>query len=437
MKKCLVIGGGFAGLSAAVYLSEKHFQIKLLESSPKLGGRAYSLINEKLNCRFDNGQHIMMGCYENTIDFIRKIGAVDLLDIQKSLQVNFVKPGGLIYQLKTPRFFYPLNLLYGILNYRALSLKERVKIIDFFLDLICCFSEDLGDKNIAEWLKDKKQSDNSIKSFWEILIVGMLNTSAKNASAILFAEVLKRVFFNGAKSASIVIPKTDLSNLYVKQSEEFIKNNSGEICLSERVQKFLIENNRVKKVITDRNEYEDFDFIISAVPAHAFEKVEIVVLDNSLINTLEQLKKMAGEFNYSPILNIHLWLRKNPFSEKFYGLIDSKIHWIFNHGSHISITTSNAADFIPLGEKEILSSFYSEIEKYFPIFNQDLIMDSKVIKEKRATFIPDTRTTSARERVLTMFGNLIIAGDWANTGLPSTIEGAVLSGMAASEKCNK
>jgi hydroxysqualene dehydroxylase len=437
MKKCLVIGGGFAGLSAAVYLSEKQFKVTLLEASPKLGGRAYSLINEKSDCRFDNGQHIMMGCYENTIDFIRKIGAVDLLDIQKSLQVNFVKPGGLIYQLKTPRFFYPFNLLYGILNYRALSLKERIKIIDFFLDLVCCFSEDITSKNVAEWLKGKKQSDNSIKSFWEILIVGMLNTRAENASASLFAEVLKRVFFDGAKSASIVIPKTDLSNLYVKQSKEFIKNNAGEIFLSERVLKLFIKDDRIKKVMTDKNEYEDFDFAISAIPAHAFEKIEIAALDKSSINIIEQLKEIAGKFNYSPILNIHLWLRENPFKEKFYGLIDSKIHWLFNHGSHISITTSNASDFISLGEKEILSNFYSEIEKYFPIFTQDLIIDSKVIKEKRATFIPDTQTTGARERVLSMFGNLIIAGDWANTGLPSTIEGAVLSGRAASEKCNK
>jgi hydroxysqualene dehydroxylase len=436
MKKCLVIGGGFAGLSAAVYLSEKHFKVTLLEASPKLGGRAYSLSNEKLNSRFDNGQHIMMGCYENTIDFIRKIGAFDLLDIQKSLEVNFVKPGGTVYKLKSPEYFYPLNLLVGILNYKALSLKERLKILDFFLDLICCFPEDLGDKNIFEWLKEKKQSDNAIKSFWEILIVGMLNTNPENASAKLFAEVLKRVFLNGSQSASIVIPRTDLSNLYVRQSEEFIKNNSGEIRLSEKVQKFFIENNRIEKVVTDKNEYEDFDYVISAVPPHAFEKIEFVALDNSSINPLEELKKIAEEIKYSPILNVHLWLRENPFTEKFYGLIDSKIHWIFNHNSHISITTSNAAVFVLMEEKEILSSFYSEIKKYFPIFNQDLIIDSKVIKEKRATFIPDTKTTSARERVLTTFGNMIIAGDWANTGLPSTIEGAVLSGRAASEKCN-
>lgn len=437
MKKCLIIGGGFAGLSAAVYLSEKYFHIRLLEASPKLGGRAYSLTNEKFNSRFDNGQHIMMGCYENTIDFIRKIGAIDKLDFQESLQVNFVKPGGVVYQLKSPKYFYPLNLLWGILNYKALSLKERLKIVDFFLDLVCCFSEDIADKNIAEWLKGKKQSDNAIKSFWEILVVGMLNTSPENASAGLFAEVLKRVFFDGSKSASIVIPKTDLSNLYVKQSEEFIKNNSGEISLSEKVQKFFIENNRIIKVTTDKNEYDDFDFVISAIPAHAFEKIDVVALDKSSINAIEQLKEIAGKFNYLPILNIHLWLRENPFKEKFYGLIDSKIHWLFNHGSHISITTSNAADFIPLGEKEILSNFYSEIEKYFPIFNQDLIMDSKVIKEKRATFIPDTQTTGARERVLSTFENLVISGDWVNTGLPSTIEGAVLSGRAASEKCHK
>lgn len=424
MKRVYVVGGGFAGLSASVYLAENNFQVTLLEASPKLGGRAYSISNLSDNDIYDNGQHILMGCYEETLAFLKKIDALDKLSFQESLSINFVKCGGEIYRLDSSKYFYPLNLLSGIMNYKALSFKERFKVIDFFLDLICCASCDLKDKTVSQWLECKRQSRNSIKALWEILVAGALNTTVEKASAEMFSEVLKTIFLTGNKSASIVLPEVGLTQLYVDGTVEYINQRCGKIILGEKVISFEMNDKRITKIITSQNIYDDFDYVIFAIPAFAFQKV---ILQSNQKFDIPGLK-------YSPIINIHFWLKENPFVEKFYGLIDSKIHWVFNHGSHITLTTSAAGTFIGVDAQKIVDDFSSELENYFPIFHKEIIGSSKVIKEKRATFIPDIASNQSRKNFDLSFENMFVAGDWVNTELPSTIESAVLSGRSAAGK---
>lgn len=429
MKRVIIVGGGLAGLSASVFLSEKKYEVTLLEASPKLGGRSYSLFNQTTNDYYDNGQHILMGCYEETIAFLKKINSLDKLTFQDSLKILFVNKGGSIQKLDAPKYFYPFNLLYGILKYEALTLKERLKVIDFFLDLMCCQSCDLKNKTVADWLKCKRQSENAVKSLWKIIVVGALNTTIHQASAELFSEVLKEIFLNGAKSASIVLPNVGLSQLYVEGSVEFIRSHNGKVITSERINKAVIAEDKIIKLISGGSVYGDFDELIFAIPPYALSKIEFTNLSDGTPVELQ-----IPTFQYSPIMNVHLWLKENPFKEKFYGLIDSKIHWVFNHGKHISLTTSAADYLVKLENEEILKQIYSELKIYFPLFNTSSVFDFKIIKEKRATFIPNIESNRARENFTLPFKNLIIAGDWANTGLPSTIESAVLSGKLAAHK---
>ena len=427
MKNCLIIGGGFAGLSAAVNLSNKGFKITLIEASPKLGGRAYSLLNSNHKDFFDNGQHIMMGCYNATLNFLKKINALNKIDFPDSLKINFVEKGGKIYKLNSSTFFYPINLIFAFMKFTAISLKSRLQIIRLLAEVLLFDNNSDDNSSVEEWLKRKNQSKESIKTFWEILTVGALNARIEEASAKIFKEVLKRIF-NSSKSSLILVPITDLTNLYVNDSEKFIKERGGKIVISERVLKFFVEKEIVKKVITDKNTYENFDFIISAVPSYSLRKIKI---ENS-----ESYKDFSfiPEFNYSPILNVHFWLSNNPFKEKFYGLIDSNIHWVFNHNKHITITTSAADKIINLKNEQLIELLYSDLERYFPIFKREIVIDYKIIKEKRATFIPDIKSLNVRKKIFTPFENLIIAGDWTVPHLPSTIESATMSGYIATEK---
>ena len=421
MKRVIVVGGGFAGLSTSVYLADNNFEVTLLEASPKLGGRAYSLYNQKFDDYYDNGQHILMGCYDETLSFLKRIGSEDNIEFQNSLRIPFVIKGGEVIELSTSKKFYPLNLLCGILNYKILSIKERLKVIDFFLDLMCCYSCDLKNKTVKDWLVCKKQSENTIKSFWKILVVGTLNTTIEKASAEIFSDVLQRIFLSGNKAATIVLPKTSLEEFYIVNAEHFIKSRKGKIILSERVDHIEVRDKKVVKIITENKSYSDFDFAVMALPEYAVKKI----LNNSGI--LLDLP----EFEYSSILNVHLWLKENPFKEKFYGFIGSQIHWLFNHEKHISLTTSSADKLINLGNSEIIRHFSSEIGLYFPIFRTEMVIDSKVIKEKRATFIPNIASTEKRKNFNWQFENFLFSGDWTNTGLPATIESAVLSGKIA------
>ncbi|MBA4406214.1 hypothetical protein C0389_02970 [bacterium] len=424
MNRVIVVGGGFAGLSTAVYLSENDFQVTLLEASPKLGGRAYSLSSKANNDIYDNGQHILMGCYEETLAFLNKIEALDKLNFQHSLSIPFVHPNGSVYKLNSPKYLYPFNLLIGIMNYKVLSFKERFKIIDFFLDLMCCASCDLKNKTVAEWLSCKKQSENSKKAFWEILVVGVMNTTIEKASAEMFSDVLKAIFLNGNTSAAILLPSVGLTQLYVEDSMRFINKRNGVIKLSEKVVSLETNKNEITKLVTNKNSYENFDYIVFTVPPYALERIFSESNEH-----FEPLK-----FHYSPIINVHFWLMQNSFKEKFYGLIDSKIHWVFNHGSHISLTSSAAEELVLLEDSEIKKLFSSELEKYFPIFHKEIVTDSIVIKEKRATFVPDIASNHVRNNFSYSTGKMMIAGDWINTGLPATIESAVLSGKIAAGK---
>ena len=427
MKHVCVIGGGLAGLSSAVYLSTRGYKVELIEASPKLGGRTYTLHNPAFDDYYDNGQHILMGCYLESIAFLKTLGTFDKLHSQVALNVNFVERGGRIACLNIPKRGYPLNLMLGFLIYKGLAIEDRLKVIDFFLDLLCVFEEDLSGMTAYEWLKKEKQSDRALKAFWEILVVAALNTSIRRASAEIFCRILKRIFFLGRDSAAILIPSPDLNALFITPSQKIIESYKNKITLSEKVQKIEFEESNAVRILTNKRAVSGFDYLILAVPVHAVQKIQFTGLNQSLL---------FPKLEYAPILNMHLWLSENPFAQKFYGLIGSDVQWLFNHGKHISLTSSSAENLIGLDNGEIKKHFCTELGSFFPLFRQEYAADSMVIKEKRATFIPDISSNLNRKENIGSFRNVAFAGDWVDNDLPATIESAVLSGKSAFEKAS-
>ncbi|MGE5402891.1 MAG: hydroxysqualene dehydroxylase HpnE [Ignavibacteriales bacterium] len=424
MQKCVIIGGGLAGLSAAVYLTKAGIRTELFEASPKLGGRAYSFTDPVTGDVIDNGQHIMMGCYTMTLEFLAAIGASDKLHIQPDLAVNFVKKNTGVVPLNARFGPYPFNLLAGLLNYRALGLKDKLGLIRLFSKLLFLNPESLESLSVMDWLKREGQSRNAIKSFWEILAVGTLNTDLKQASAAMFADILRQMFLHGRKMASIIIPATGLSQMYCDDASAFISENGGCIHLSQQVKSVEIKHGKIRELKFEQREVTDFDSVICAVPPYAFSRIFPEEFTRQL---------NPDGFRYSSILSVHLWLSENPFKERFYGLIDSPVQWLFNHDRFVTIVISNADLLIEKERSELLDIIFGELEAYFSFFNRSLAVQSKIIKEKRATFIPDYRMLHVRPAAVTSVKNLFLAGDWTNTGLPATIEGAVKSGRTAAE----
>jgi protoporphyrinogen oxidase len=307
-------------------------------------------------------------------------------------------------------------------------------MIKFFIKIKFIDSEKLWNLNVKQWLMNENQSDNVIKTFWEIISIGALNTSTEKASAKIFCDILKEIFWKDKTSSLIILPSLPLSKSFIEPICNYLIQNNCKVQLSEKCVSFKVNNNRIERVITvpanssTQNVYNDFDFVISAVPFYALEKL----LDKSFLS-------VQSEFNYSSILNIHLWLTKdasekfNFINKEFYAFNNSELHWLFNKRTHWNIVISNADKFMEKPKEEIFSFVLDELGNFIPITQND-ISDYKIIKEKRATFVPDEKTLKNRPAAETKIDNLFLAGDWIETKLPATIESAVKSGRLAAEK---
>ncbi|KUO59194.1 hypothetical protein APF79_11275 [bacterium BRH_c32] len=421
MKKVIVIGGGLSGLSSAVSLLKNGYKVELLESSPKLGGRAYSLKHPKFENEIDNGQHIILGCYYATLNYINTISSEQFLLKQDFLKIPFADKGGKIFYLNSESNNYPLNLSKAIFKFDALSIRDRIKVIDFFLDLFFVDENDYINQTVEQFLIEKNQNPKIISHLWDVLAIGALNTTIDKADATIFIKILKTIFFEGNDASCIYMASGNLNDLFINKAIEYINSHTGIISLNESVKELVFENEKTIKIITDKREILDFDYLISTVPPYSFQRIT----NNKIIPNLDKV------FDYSPILNIHIKLAEDIFSEPFYALLESDIHWIFNKGKHISLVTSSAEKYMGMSHNNIIGQFCSELKNYFPILNHSMILDFLVIKEKRATFIPNKKTEIFRKNLTNNYGNLFIAGDWVNTGLPSTIESAILSGHMA------
>ncbi len=421
MKKCIVIGGGLAGLTSAAYLADSGYNVEVLEASPKIGGRAYSFKDKQTGFIIDNGQHLLMGCYKETLRFFRLIGAEKNLTYQKRLKVIFLKENFQIFFFQAPLIPYPLNLLSALLKYNAVSFQERLVFIKFFLKLPFISPEKLADLSVYDWLVKENQNENIRKAFWEIFSVGTLNTSIYKASASSLAYILKEAFLSGNKASTILVPKFGLSETYSNDSVKFIEERGGKISTLEQVERINHRETKITKIKTSRREISDFDFVISSVPLFNLKKI---LPDMDLTGGLE--------LSYSTIVSIHIWLKENLLPEKFYGLIGSPVHWIFNHNDHLTLVISDADYLNEVSKEEIFRMAAEQLEK-FVLIKSGKILSYKIIKEKRATFVPSNKILDRRPNSRTQFSNFFLAGDWVNTGLPSTIESAVKSGKMAAD----
>lgn len=450
MKKCIVIGGGIAGLTASAYLANSGFQVELIEASPKLGGRVHSFLHKETNTIVDNGQHIMMGCYKETLSFLEMINASEKISLQPKLSVKFLKPNCNLHLLIENNLFYPMNLLSAILNFSAIDFRDRISLIRLFLKIPFFAKRDLERLSVDELLSKEKQTESTKKSFWEIICVGALNTSLQKASAKLFVDVLKEIFLKGSKGYKIVLTKAPLSKIFCEPTQKFIEEKGGKIFLSEKVERIKVEKNKISEIITNKRIIDNFDMVISSVPFYALQriidesKISYSLLniffnpsgsnENSESNDLNQnlVKQRALNPAYSSILNVHIWLKEKKFESDFYALIGSQIHWVFCNYTHITCVISDADNFMKLSVDEIINIIAKDLFNYLRV-DKNLIKHYLIIKEKRATFIPSSDIVNARPNAETKLKNLLLAGDWVNTGLPSTIESAAKSGRIAAE----
>lgn len=427
-QKIIILGGGVSGISAAFYGLKSGFDVTLVESKSTLGGRVNSRIDSKTFDSIDNGQHLLVGAYEIFLNILKEIKTYDKLKILDTFSVKYLDKN---YNFKLEEKYLKgqLGLLLGLLLLNKLELKEKISAVNFILKIKLNLFKDSQQK-LFEILKRNNQSDELIRILWEPMCLATLNTPINIADTSIFANVLKQSFFARGFASKMIIPKVGLSDL-ISPFEEYFIQRSGKLLNNHSVKELKIEKNKIKKVILTKDEEFEADYIISCLP---YDRL------NNLVNVDSQLEN-------SPIISAYLWYDKVFFDDEFVAVLDKNIQWIFNkrkfgftagekdYPQYLSIVISDAVKLMELGNDEIIKIITNEIDELFP--KQKNLLHYKIIKEKKATFLANSINQEKRRNIISPYDNLIIAGDWTDLTLPSTIETAAKSGKLAIEKIKK
>jgi squalene-associated FAD-dependent desaturase len=433
MTDCAVIGGGVAGLAAAVNLASHGRSIALFESRPHCGGRSYAFIDKATCTRIDNGQHIMMGCYSGMLEYLRTIGSASLLKPICNMRVPFITADGEHAELSTLALPYPLDALSAFLGFRLLSFSERLGLLRVILKAKLVSDArliSLDGVTVSDWLHGLNQSDRTIHYLWEPIVLATMNARIEDASAYLFVTVLRLAFLSGKDAATFLLPETDLSTLCVDPALDYLRTHEAVINTKSRVVS-IERNGAAYKVICENGEVCDARSIIIAVPPRQYHELR----RNSSSLDLAQINIDA--FRDSEITSVHFWLRKEISSELMTGFLGTTVQWLFAKGiqsdnSYRYAAVISAANSIQnLSVDELRTSAAQELIQLYPALEPDDIIRAKVVREKSATFIPSPGLEDIRPSIHTQEKGIFLAGDWVATGLPATLESAARSGQSA------
>ena len=433
-KRVVIIGGGFAGLAAGVGVSERGHQVWLLERRNRLGGRAYSFIDAKTGDVVDNGQHLFMGCYRHTIAFLARIGRLDRLKFQARPHVDFLDRNGFA-SFDCPALPAPLHVLAGLLRMRGIGLVDKLRAFNVGRAIKGNGKLSPGTRTVDQWLSELGQSARIKKRFWYPMVVATLNQSPDIASARMLKVVLQEAFGGEAKSASIGISRVGLSDLYTDGAADYIKARGGDVQTGAQVRRLVIERGLVTGVELKDGERIDGDFFISAVPPEA---LFAILPDNQTLKEFSQLAKLGS----SPIVSINLWFDRSIIDREFVGLLGTKSQWIFNkdlilkpgkRSNQVAVIISAARDFVDWTKNDLVEMAIGELRELLPVSRSAELLHSVIVKEREATLSHSVESDSPRPGPKTSIPNLILAGDWTDTGLPATIESAVMSGDIAAQ----
>lgn len=427
----IVIGGGFAGLSAASLLAERGRQVLVLDARPRLGGRATAFDDRETGELVDNGQHVMFGCYRETLAFLKRIGADGNVETQPTLEIPFIALDGRRTLLRCPSWLpAPLHLLAGILGWRGLPLRDRLSA----LRLAPAIARDApATQTVAQWLRAHGQSERLITALWEPLAVAALNQPIDQAAAAPFARVLAEMFGRDRSAASLVLPAKPLHDMYAEPARAFIERHGGDVRTNALAR--IVADETGVTAVEVRGERIPATAVIAAVPWHALRTV-FEAAPSALAATIANASAMAS----MPIVTVNLWYDRVVMDETFVGLTGRTVQWVFDKrrvfgeaSSHLSLVISAAEAVAPLTRDELVAIAVRDVAGALPAARLATLVRASVVREKQATFSlspgqPDRPSNRTGIR------GLALAGDWTDTGLPGTIESAVRSGhLAAAE----
>ena len=436
----VIVGGGFAGLSAGAMLAARGLRVLVLDARPQLGGRATAFADKATGELVDNGQHVLFGCYRATFEFLRRIGAEDNVRAQPALALTCYDQRGRRSMLRCPPLPAPLHLLAAVLDWDPIPWKDRLSALRLAVPLAAArralvrggtIPPGPARETVSDWLRRYHQGAKLVEWLWEPLAVAALNQPPEEAAAAPFVRVLAEMFGPDPSAAAVVLPMRPLNQMYAEPARAYIERHGGEVRAG-ALARVIVEEGKAAGVEI-RGERVPAARVIAAVPWHALRRLFWPAVPAALERTVAAADAMTSK----PIVTVNLWYDRTVMQEPFVGLPGRTIQWVFDkrlafgeEASHLSLVSSGADAIVHHDDERLIALAAAEVEDGIPGVRGARLVRGTVIREKRATFSlspdeplrPDTETDGP---------GLFLAGDWIDTGLPGTIESAVVSGHRA------
>jgi squalene-associated FAD-dependent desaturase len=436
----VIVGSGFAGLSAACLLAEGGARVLVLEARPQLGGRATAFKDRDTGEMVDNGQHVLFGCYRATFEFLRRIGAEGNVRRQTSLELPCYDTSGVRSVLRCPPVPAPLHLLLGVLAWQPIPWIERLAVLRLARPLIAArrrlrtgaaTDEGRSGETVREWLARHGQGPVLTEWLWSPLAVAALNQSVDHAAAAPFVRVLAEMFAPDPSAAAIVLPTKPLHEMYAEPARVYIAARGGDVRTSAPA-RVAIDGDRVVGVDV-RGDRIAAGTVLSAVAWHSIANLFAPGSGGALAGLMTRASAMDSQ----PIVTVNLWYDREVMPETFAGLPGRTMQWVFDKrlafggvASHLSLVSSGATEIESRSSAELTTLAHEEVSGSIPGAREARLLRATVIRERRATFSL-APGQPPRPGATTPVKGLFLAGDWTDTGLPATIESAVVSGHAA------
>jgi len=425
----VVVGGGLAGMAAAVALESQGQNVTLLESRKTLGGRAGSFEDPQTGEILDNCQHVLLGCCVNLIDFYHRIGAAGRIHWEST--IHFFDPQGREHRLWAINGLpAPLHLALSGATFGALTFSERLALSRAMLAMLR-LSEigraNLADISFGQWLKDHHQPDTLIDKFYDLVLISALNENCRDASAAYAIQVFLEGMLLHESAYRMGTPACPLGKLYESLP-------CRDVRLGTRVTAIRFDGRRAVGIEIG-DEYLPADAVVLAVNYPLLEKW----IPADLAKTDDRFSGL-GQLQSVPILGAHMWFDRPILATPHAALIGGPLQWLFRKplgdGSAVHGVISAARDWIGRDKDECLKLFTAQIRQTFPAARSAELLRGSIVIEKRATFSPLPGTDRFRPTQSPPkdgIAALFLAGDYTQTHWPATMEGAVRSGYLAAE----
>ena len=438
---CVVIGGGLAGISAACALVDQSVSVTLLEKRPFLGGRAFSFVDAETGQEVDNGQHVYLGCCTTYTKFLQQLGISNRTVIQQRLRVPVADNSGKVGVFSTaPLLPAPFHLLPSFLMFPHLSMRDKLRALSAIVRIHRINRvqrrEELEALTFEEWLQKYGQSKRSCDVLWNLLTLPVLNDSISDVSAYMGIMAFQEGLLRERNSANIGYSRVGLTELISGAAKNYITRRGGRILSGHTATNVTISNGNADGVDIGSHVIPA-DAVVSAVPWDVLP----TLLPPDVAN--DPFFTPANELEWSPIVGIHVWYDRPVMEEEFLATIDSPIQWVFNKsriqelsrpGQYLCISISGAWEHAPMTKEHLRTLFLAEMARLFPRAADATVAQFIVVKQLSATFRCTPNAQAYRLPQRTPVGNLVLAGDWTQTGWPATMESAVRSGHLAAEE---